>query len=181
MPAVFRCRICGEVYFGNHPTHCPFCVAHAEYLVALGVWKDENAGIELTETDRKNLEETRELEYINTRFYRAAAAATESTAIQGYFKYLAKIENEHYNVACKLLGAEKDATIFDPSEGKGSDMANLEHSKEREEHASKLYETFIPISGSERVKTFFKALSVVEADHIELDAKEIEEIKEKAH
>lgn len=168
-----RCRICGEVYFGKHPTHCPFCGAHAVYLVPIGSWKDENAVVELRDVDRANLETTRDLEYENTRFYRAASSAAETEELRGYFKYLAKIENEHYNVAVKLLGGQKDPSIFEPGEEKGSDMANLEFSREKENHASKLYATFIPESESERLKTFFTALSEVEADHITLDDEEI--------
>ncbi len=171
-----RCRICGEVYFGKHPTHCPFCGAHGMYLVKLSVWKDENLGFELTETEKANLETTRELEYENTRFYRAASNSAKTDKMKGYFKYLAKIENEHYNVAIKLLKGQKDSSIFEPSEEKGSDLKNLEFSKIKEEHASKLYETFIPNSKNERLKVFFKALSEVEADHIELDNQEIKNI-----
>lgn len=172
-----RCRICGEVYFGKHPTHCPFCGAHGIYLIPLNDWVDENIGFELTDTEKTNLETTKELEYENTRFYRAASAASKTESLRGYFKYLAKIENEHYNVAVKLLGGQKDPSIFEPSEEMGSDLKNLEHSKVKEEHASKLYETFVPSSENERLKTFFKALSEVESDHIELDNIEINSIK----
>lgn len=171
-----RCRICGEVYFGKHPTHCPFCGAHGLYLIGIGQWTDENVGLELVGPDKTNLETTRDLEYENTRFYRAAAVAAQTDELKGYFKYLAKIENEHYNVAIKMLGGQKDPSIFEPSEEMGSDLKNLEHSKEKEDHASKLYATFIANSGSERLKTFFAALSEVEADHISLDDKEISRI-----
>jgi rubrerythrin len=145
-------------------------------MVAIGDWKDENVGLNLTETDRTNLETTRELEYENTRLYRAASAEATTEELRGYFKYLAKIENEHYNVAVKLLGGEKDPSIFQPSEAKGSDIENLNYSKEKEDHASKLYATFIPNSSNERLKSFFTALSEVEADHIELDDEEIDKI-----
>lgn len=178
MEQVSRCRICGEVYFGKHPSHCPYCGAHAEYLVPIENWNDENAGISLSGADKANLAETQKLEYENTRFYRAAAAASKNAAVSGFFKYLARIENEHYNIACKLLGQKKDSTIFEPSAEKGSDIENLNYSKEKEDHASKLYADFILKSGSERLKTFFKALSEVEADHIMLDTKEIENLGE---
>lgn len=173
---LFRCRICGEVYFGNHPSHCSYCGAHEEYLIPITDWIDENVGVKPNETEKKNLEITRDLEYENTRFYRAAAKATKNEELVGYFKYLAKIENEHYSVACRLLGVEKDPAIFEPSEERGSDLANLEYSKEKEDHASKLYAEFIPQTENERLKTFFKALSAVEADHIELDNLEIEKM-----
>lgn len=176
MPEIFRCRICGETYYGKHPSHCPYCGAHEAYLVSIASWIDENIGVELSVKSRKNLESTRDLEYENTRFYRAAAAATKSTEIAGYFKYLAKIENEHYNLVIKLLGTKKDNTIFEPSSEMGNDLANLNESKKNEEHASKLYSSFIAESEEQRVKTVFAALSQVEADHIELDQQEIQRV-----
>jgi rubrerythrin len=174
---LFRCRICGEVYFGKHPTHCPYCGAHALYLVPISEWTDENLGLELTVEEKANLKTTLDLEYENTRFYRAAAMVAKTDELKGFFKYLSKIENEHYNVAAKLLWAEKDSSIFEPSTEMGSDVANIKHSREKEEHASKLYATFIPESKNERLKTFFSALSEVEADHIDLDDKELLQIK----
>jgi len=173
---LFRCRICGEVYFGSRPSHCPYCGAHEEYLIPITDWVDENKGVSPTDADKKNLETTKDLEYTNTRFYRAAAKAAKNTELAGYFKYLVKIENEHYNVACKLLGAEKDSSIFDPSEEQGSDLANLKYSRQKEDHASKLYAEFIPQTENGRLKIFFKALSDVEADHINLDDMEIEKM-----
>jgi rubrerythrin len=178
MQGMFRCRICGEVYFGNHPTHCPYCGAHGRYLIDLKDWTDENLGVSPTEYEKDALEQTRTLEYENTRFYRAAQKTAKTEELKGYFKYLAKIENEHYNVACKLLGAEKDPTIFEPSKDQGDDLKNLEYSKEKEDHASKLYKEFVPKCESPRLKEFFEALSDVEADHIALDESEIHQIKE---
>lgn len=171
-----RCRICGEVYFGSSPSHCPYCGAHKKYLVPLGKWKDENRGVVPGEKEKENLKTTQALEYENTRFYRAAAGEAESPEIAGFFKYLARIENEHYNVASKLLGAEKDPAIFKPSDSKGNDLANLKYSKEKEEHAAKLYAGFIPQSENERIKTFFEALAEVESDHIVLDDSEIDKL-----
>ncbi len=173
MPGVFRCRICGEVYFGKHPSHCPHCGAHERYMIKLSVWKNENVPLELSDLSRKNLEETRELELSATQFYRAAAKETSSEEIRGFFKYLARTEKEHYEVACKLLGAEISPAIDDPSEAFGSDMANLEESKKREEHAASLYAGFAEVSAEPRVKEVFSAISEVEADHIELDTQEI--------
>jgi rubrerythrin len=178
MQGLFRCRICGEVYFGSHPTHCPYCGAHGRYLVNIKDWTDENSGVVPTQTERENLETTKQLEYENTRFYRAAGKSAKTEELRAYFKYLAKIENEHYNVACKLLGADKDPLIFDPSEDKGSDLENLKYSKDKENHASNLYKEFIPRCESQRLQDFFAALSEVEADHITLDDSEISELKE---
>jgi rubrerythrin len=173
---LFRCRICGEVYFGTHPSHCPFCGAHKGFLVAINIWKDENQGVSLSSQELEFLKTTQGLEYENTRFYRAAQNRAENDELKGFFKYLSKIENEHYNVATKLLGADKDQSIFEPGEEMGTDIKNLEHSKVKEKHASELYASFIPKCETPRLKTFFRALSDVEADHIELDTEEIDKI-----
>lgn len=174
---LFRCEICGEVYFGKHPTHCPHCGAHARYMLAIKEWKDENIGVELSDTSRKNLAETKELEFTATRFYRAAAKETKNPELKGFFKYLARTEKEHYEVACKLLGDEILEEINQPSEGKGSDLLNLEESKRTEEHATGLYARFAREATEPRVKEIFEAISEVEADHIELDIKELESVK----
>jgi rubrerythrin len=173
---LFRCRICGEVYFGTHPSHCPFCGAHKGFLVAMSIWKNENLGVNPTAQELEFLKTTQQLEYENTRLYRAAQNRAQDEELKGFFKYLSKIENEHYNVATKLLSADKDQSILDPGEEMGTDIANLKHSQEKEKHASELYASFIPKCETPRLKTFFRALSDVESDHIELDTEEIDKL-----
>lgn len=178
MNELFRCRICGEVYFGKHPSHCPHCGAHDRFMVKAEVWKNENLPIsDLSEISKKNLKETKELEYNATRFYKAAAKETDSDLIKGFFKYLARTEKEHYEVACKLLGETIEDSINDPSKGKGSDEANILESKKMEDHVTNLYAKFAKEANEPRVKEIFNAISEVEADHIELDKKELEIIK----
>lgn len=174
---LYRCRICGEVYFGTHPSHCPFCGAHQGNLIPIAAWHDENEGTKVSDQDRHKLETTQKLEYDNTRLYRAAAAEASTPELSGYFKYLAKIENEHYNVVTKLLGTPKDGTIFEPSKGMGSDIDNLKKSEQLEDHASKLYANFAESTVEPRLKKVFQALSEVEADHIVLDEAELSKLK----
>jgi rubrerythrin len=107
-------------------------------MVKMNLWKEENLPIELSEISRKNLQETKELEFTATQFYRAAAKETKSPLIKGFFKYLARTEKEHYEVACKLLGDDISSAIDEASEGKGSDIENLKHSQATEEHVTAL-------------------------------------------
>ncbi len=177
MLELFRCRICGEVYFGKHPSHCPHCGAHERFMVKLRAWIDENQPINnLSDLTRKNLAETKELEYNATRFYKAAANDTDNKTIKGFFKYLARTEKEHYEVACKLLGEKIEDTINNASESLGDDLKNLQKSQEMEEHVSPLYAKFAEQATEPRAKEVFVALSEVEADHIELDREEIKEL-----
>lgn len=179
MTGAFRCRICGEVYFGEHPSHCPHCGAHQRFMVKISVWKDENKKIDnLSEISRKNLLETRDLEYSATRFYKAASKETNNPEIGGFFKYLARTEKEHYEVVSKLLGLPIDPKINEPSEGKGSDLENLKESQNREEHVTELYAKFASEANEKRVKEVFEALSEIEADHIDLDKEEISKLNQ---
>ncbi|MDD3480668.1 MAG: ferritin family protein [Patescibacteria group bacterium] len=171
---LFRCKICGEVYFGKHPSHCPHCGAHEKYMLKMDAWQDENMPIEgISDITKKNLEETRGLEYDATRFYRAAAKETKSDVVKGFFKYLARTEKEHYEVASKLLGQPIEDSINEPSEGLGSDLLNVKKSQEMEEHVTPLYAKFASEAVEPRAKEVFAAISEVEADHIELDKEEI--------
>jgi len=177
MSELLRCKICGEVYFGKHPSHCPHCGAHAKYMIRIDDWKNENKPLEnLSEISRENLEKTRELEHSATQFYRAAAKETNDEKISGFFKYLARTEKEHYEVASKLLALPVEGSIDEASEGKGSDLENLKESQRREEYVTSLYERFAKEAAEPRVKEIFEAIAEVESDHIELDKEEIKEL-----
>jgi rubrerythrin len=170
MLGLFRCKICGEVYFGKHPSHCPHCGAHEKYMIKMGAWRNENKPLEnLSEISKRNLEETRELEHGATQFYRAAAKETKDEKIEGFFKYLARTEKEHYEVASKLLGLPIEDSIDEASEGKGSDLENLKESQRKEEHVTGLYKRFASEAIEPRVREIFEAITEVESDHIGLD------------
>jgi rubrerythrin len=171
---LFRCRICGEVYFGSHPSHCPYCGAHGIYMIAITDWKDENIGVDLSDISEKNLKTTLDLEFHASRLYRAAAGKSSSNEVKGFFKYLAKVEGEHYSVVCKLLGIEADKDIYGlGSDAKETDSENLAESKRLEVHATDLYRKFSEEAEEPRIKEFFKALADVEADHVKLDDEEL--------
>ena len=178
---LFRCRICGEVYFGSHPSHCPYCGVHGVYLIHISDWKNENLAVTLTDISKKNLETTLKLEFNASRLYRASAKKSKSDEIQGYFKYLARVEKEHYEVVCKLLGVDISDEINGLSDDvKDTDVENLSISQKLEEAATKLYRKFSTEAKEPRVKDFFKALSDVEADHTKLDIDAISKLNKGA-
>lgn len=180
MQELFRCRICGEIYFGNHPSRCPHCGAHEKFMIKATAWKDENKKVEnVSDISKKNMEKTRELEHSATRFYKAAAKEANNDYIKGFFKYLARTEKEHYEIASKLLGLPVEDSINEASEGKSSDIENLKESQHREEKVTALYAKFAKEADEPRFKEVFSALSEIEADHIELDKDELKKYKER--
>lgn len=177
MPGLFRCRICGEVYFGKHPSHCPHCGAGQAYMIPIINWKDENKGVVPNEEEKDFLIQTRDLEFHASRLYRAAAKKSENEEIRGFFKYLARTEKEHYEVACKMLGQDiSDEINGIGDDAKDTDRENILESKRLEEHVSNLYREFSDKSENSRIKDFFKALAEVETGHIHMDEEEIKHI-----
>ena len=89
------------------PSNCPYCGAKAKYLVPPEQWVDENLTItDLSDVSRRNLERALQLEVDNTPFYRDASAKASTMKLQGVFKGLAKVENEHATVIRKILKCE---------------------------------------------------------------------------
>lgn len=168
---VWRCRICGDPYIGVlPPTNCPFCGAHAEHLILASDWDDPKVGV-LNDTDRGNLEKALSIENSNTAFYRCAfAKADEAGDFEGFatFKALSKVENEHASTIRKMLGLPKPEA--DPSEEcHDAYVDNVRESLERETRATKFYADSAAVAEDPRVKEVFGALTVIEADHIQLD------------
>jgi len=172
-----RCRICGEAYVGpSHLPTCPFCGAHAEFLVDGGLWKDENKGTELSELSRKNLEATLEIEISNAQFYRCASKKAENPEVAAMFKSLAKMEAEHADVAVKLLGSGDASKAKIDGACEESLLGNLEASHKREERAIKLYQKFQDEAVEVRLGTVFGALIQIEKDHLRIGKLEIENL-----
>jgi len=175
---ILRCRICGEVYFGKHPSHCPFCGVHQKFLISITAWREENKNQNIEdENDKKILTEAIGLEYSNTRLYIAASKNAQREDVAGYFKYLSKVELEHYEVFTKLLSVPMDETIKSPSQSKGGDLENLKESSVREARAQGLYTRFARDTKNPRLKEVFRAISEVEGDHLKLDRIEIKKLE----
>ena len=167
----YRCLICGDPYMGSEkPSNCPFCGAQDKYLVPAAEWVDENAGMgQLSEISRRNLENALQLEVNNSPFYRDAMQRTKNIELQGIFKYLSKVENEHAATIKKILKCE----LPKPEEGKevaaDNDMENLKAAHEREKAATAFYKQAADEAIEPRVRKVFTALSEIESDHIRLE------------
>jgi rubrerythrin len=167
---MYRCRVCGETYLGYEaPTCCPFCGAHIEYLVMPEEYPADVNDVQLTETERADLEASIELERANTRFYLGMAERKDNDTLRSAYKRLAKVEAEHCSVFCKLLKVTKPIDLADPGQTTGSWATDIEESLARENRATVLYATFAQRATSERLKDVWTAVSAVETDHISLD------------
>ena len=168
---MYRCMICGETYLGSEaPSQCPFCGAHTEYLVDTTEYPEDINDIQPTETERADLDASIELETANTRFYLAMGTHKDNAPLSSAYKRLAKIEAEHCGLFCKLAGIPKPADLMTPLDATtGSWKTDIEESRAREQRASKLYAEFAARATTERLQWVWKAVSEIEADHIDLD------------
>ena len=167
MIRVWRCRICGDSYLGEEPpTDCPFCGAAKSYIILAKGWTDQNPIKGITETDRKNLEETLQLEIGATQFYECAAKVADNPEDQAMFKALMKIEREHAVLATKALNVPRPIIGGGKCEHRNNE--NLLVALKDEEHAAERYAKFAAEAKSPRAREIFKALTEVENDHAEL-------------
>ncbi len=140
---IYRCRICGEVYLGYEaPENCPFCGAHVEFLEAPEKYPAGINDLQLTETERVDLEASIELETSNCRFYLGMAQRKDNDTLRATYKRLAKVEAEHCALFCDLLKVDEPAGLMTPGETTGSWASDIEESLRRENRASELYKTF---------------------------------------
>jgi len=167
---MYRCRICGEIHLGYEPpTNCPFCGAHIEFLSPPEEYSADINDIQLTETERADLESSIELERANARFYFGMAKRRDNDTLRGTYKRLAKVEAEHCELFCKLAKVDEPADLLEPGETTGSWASDIEESLVRENRAAALYAKLAERATSERLRQVWNAVSAVEADHITLD------------
>ncbi|MBN1192090.1 MAG: ferritin [Coriobacteriia bacterium] len=167
---MYRCRICGDTYLGYEPpANCPFCGAHVEFMRPTQEYPADINKVQLTESERVDLDASIELELSNTRFYLGMAERKDNDLLSSAYKRLAKVEAEHCGLFCKLAGVPKPVDLSQPGETTGSWLSDIEESLTRENRASALYTTFAGRATSERLKEVWQAVSAVEADHITLD------------
>jgi len=167
---MYRCRICGETYLGAEiPSHCPFCGAHREHIVPSAEYPPDINEVQLTEIERRDVEAAIELERSNARFYFGMAQHKEDPVLSSAYKRLAKVEAEHCEVFCELVGVEEPIDLTDPMDVPADWCTNIEDSIGREQRASRFYAEVSERATSDRIREIFAAVSDVEADHILLD------------
>lgn len=169
---VWRCLICGDSYIGEgKPTHCAFCGAHENYMVAVDKWQDLNEGLVLSDISRGNLLKALQIEVDNHAFYDAAALVAKQAGddeSRSIFRALAKVEGEHAAVHKKLLA--KDYPKMTISETAFPTVKeNFEESLRRETKASAFYQQAHDETTEDRVRQVFKSLVEIESDHVALD------------
>lgn len=172
MYTVHRCLICEEVYLGaDKPSHCPFCGAHAEYMISESEWKDP-ARPALSEKSKANLEQTLGFEISNASFYQCAANKAKAAGDSWHYsmwKRLSRIESEHASIACKLLGIAAPPLNNDPALCSTDYVTNIQEAMKRETNAFTHYAQFRDEAVEPRVKQVFSALVVIETDHLNLE------------
>ncbi|MRS12466.1 MAG: hypothetical protein EG823_05265 [Actinobacteria bacterium] len=167
---IYRCRICGEVFLGYvAPENCPFCGAHIAFLEAPEKYPAGVNDIQLTESERADLETSIEVERSNTRFYLGMAERKDNDTLRATYKRLARVEAEHCSLFCKLAKVPKPADLAEPGETTGAWATDIEESLRRENRATGLYVTFAARATSPRLVEVWTEVAAVEADHITLD------------
>jgi len=164
MSQLYICKICGEPYIGDSPPDdCPFCGAPQNFITKMDqfetLWSTE-----LSEQEQEDVEETLKLEVNATAYYRDVSETNEKySKMNRLFKQLARVEEEHAEVACKLL--DRDMPDIEGEATKGSKQKDLERTKQLEKDAIEKYENFFQRSDSPKVKNFFLALIHAEKGH----------------
>jgi rubrerythrin len=171
---VWRCQICGDSYLGKDaPTNCPFCGAHTEHILTaecLAKGLVAMNDVELTDVERTDLEAAVEIEITNLTFYKQLGEfGDRNLLLPSAYRALAKVENEHLGVFCKLLKIDKPASPKAPLQMTDSWVKNIELSHGRECDAVALYAKFAARATHPRVKMVFEAISAVESDHVVID------------
>lgn len=174
---LYVCKICGEPYLGNEaPSKCPFCGAQKELIVPSEKWAPL-WGAPINEISRKHLELGLGLEVSNTNFYMNISKGASDDYSKKLFKGLSKIEREHADVMCKLMGIPMpDFEKMQKPEDvpKGNLHENLLESNRRESRAIGKYQTAAAEVTDPHVKLFFLQLIRIEGDHLSLSEKEKE-------
>jgi len=172
---VLRCRVCRESYIVEEaPSRCPFCGAPTDYFVPAEEWNPSDYIFEISDISKTNLEVALKLELNNTEFYLCAMNAAKATGDEyGYakFKALKKVENEHADAIVKLLEIKepplKTVACSDDFN------KNTKEGWNRENHAIKEYAKFANEAPELQLKQFFKALVIIETDHLNLHAENL--------
>lgn len=173
---VWRCLICGEIFLGTEcPSNCPFCGAHGIHIIRPPEGGDPNvadigdAGGELTEKEKENLDASIEIEYENSTFYALVAKKPGPVEVCGVFKRLSRVESEHLSLFCKLRGVKKPTHPAKPMSTEESWSEIASKSSQMETNAHTLYTRFAKETDKPRLREVWNAIAQVELDHMALD------------
>lgn len=164
MADLFVCEICGEPYIGGSaPDDCPFCGAPKRFITDIENFSTLWNG-ELTEQEKEDVKETIDLEVNAAAYYDDVSSSNKKySKMNRLYKQLSRVEEEHAEVACKLLGIEEPEMKGEKS--KGSVEKDLKRTRELESEAVDKYNKFLGRAENDNVKKFFRALIYAEKNH----------------
>lgn len=149
--------------------YCPFCGVKEIYL-------GEN--FKILEADKDKIDEVTlnildhavKLEIFNGDFYDEASKICSDKANSDIFKALSNIEYMHARIHRRLGGFKTLPKIsrLDYSKFAQNDEELFKQAESREIHAVNYYKKYYDLIQSEEIRKVFKALSLVEQDHIKL-------------
>ncbi|MCT8977088.1 ferritin family protein [Clostridium sp. CX1] len=151
---------------------CPFCGANKEYLVQGGKAIEFGDSGKLDSTTLKIIDHAVKLEIFNGDFYKKASKIAKDEKVKKVFEALSRIEYMHARIHKKIGGFTEDPVLREMDYSKyNSDEILLEMACKREKHAVEYYEKYSSVVEDKNIKSIFKALSMVEEEHIQLTDK----------
>lgn len=151
---------------------CPFCGANKEYLVQGGKAIEFGDSGKLDGTTLKIIDHAVKLEIFNGDFYKKASKIAKDEKVKKVFEALSRIEYMHARIHKKIGGFTEDPVLREMDYSKyNSDEILLEMACKREKHAVEYYEKYSSVVEDKNIKSIFKALSMVEEEHIQLTDK----------
>lgn len=151
---------------------CPFCGANKEYLVQGGKAIEFGDSGKLDSTTLKIIDHAVKLEIFNGDFYKKASKIAKDEKVKKVFEALSRIEYMHARIHKKIGGFTEDPVLREMDYSKyNSDEILLEMACKREKHAVEYYEKYSSVVEDKNIKNIFKALSMVEEEHIQLTDK----------
>lgn len=150
---------------------CPFCGVSSDYLVQDGEAFSYDSS-KLSSSTLKIIDHAVKLEMFNGDFYKKASQLAKDEKVKKTFEALSKIEYMHARIHKKLGGFTEEPVLKDMDYSKyDKDEILLEMACKRERHAVEYYEKYSKDVEDIQIKSIFKALALVEEEHIQLTDK----------
>lgn len=172
MAKLFVCKICGEPYIGGDaPDDCPFCGAPKAFIRSAEEYS-QLWDTPLTDEEKKSVEKTLALEVNATAYYdKVAKTQPKYSKYNRLFKQFTRVEQEHAEVAARILKTPMPELIGEDS--KGSIEKDLARTQELEANAVKVYKEFLKNAKNEKIKMLYAALIHAEEGHHQIAGEEL--------
>jgi rubrerythrin len=143
---------------------------HAGYILLTYCYPSDINDVEITDSERADLEYACEVEITNATLYKALGELGDrNSLLPSAYRALKKVELEHLGIFSKLLKRPALTEPVEPLTMQDNWPANIALSHKREEEATKFYQEAAARATTPRIKTVFTSIAEVEADHIAVD------------